>query len=83
LQKTQLKSCCAINVLLVSEIQNFKKQKKKFTTLFSPKKTPQLRTLKLQKQLLKNYCLTLDQKSDKLQGSYKKGCPIFGPNFWA
>ena len=46
--KKPFKSCCAINVLLVSEIQNYKKQKKKFTTLFSPQKIPQLRTLKLQ-----------------------------------
>jgi len=54
--------------IISSEIQNFQKQKKKFTTLFPPKKIPQLRTLKLQ-TIAQKLLLTLDQKSDKLQGS--------------
>lgn len=69
--------------IISSEIQNFKKQKKKFTTLFSPQKIPQLRTLELQ-TIAQKLLLTLDQKSDKLQDSLKKKAtqlvPKFGPN---
>jgi len=78
-KKTQLKSCCAINVLLVSEIQNFQKTKEKnYNFVFPHKKSRNLRTLKLQKQLLKNYCWLWTKKVTNFK-AYKKRLP----NFWA
>jgi len=46
----------------------FSKTKEKIYNFVSPQKNPQLRTLKLQ-TIAQKLLLTLDQKSDKLQGS--------------
>ena len=53
--------------IISPEIQNFKNKRKNLQLCF-PQKTPQLRTLTLQ-TIAQKLLLTLDQKSDKLQGS--------------